>query len=95
MKRLEKQLSRKANFGRFLQLNRSNFKLKQRERPHSYQNYQKKTTLKGSGATQNQNMFPETISHKKFETNSSFHMKQRTRENFFGTFLLVFTKFLF
>ena len=47
MKRLEKQLSRKENFGRFLQLNCSNFKLKQRERPYSYQNCQKNNNFEG------------------------------------------------
>ena len=35
----------------------------------------KKLSLKGSGARKHQKMFPETITHKIFETNSNFHVK--------------------
>ena len=35
----------------------------------------KKLSLKGSGVSQNQKKFPETITHKISETNSSFHVK--------------------
>ena len=38
----------------------------------------KKLNLKESEASKNQKKFPETIIHKIFESNSNFHVKQRT-----------------
>ena len=35
----------------------------------------KKLSLKESGASKNKKKFPETITHKIFETNSSLHVK--------------------
>ena len=38
----------------------------------------KKLSLKESGSSLNQKIFPEIITHEISEINSSFHMKQRT-----------------
>ena len=96
-KRSEKQLSSNTNLRHFLQLNSSGLRLKQCQRPYSYQNCQKKLNLKGSKASYQQKKIPETISHKTSLTNSSFYVKQLTTGKnlllFFGTFLQVLTKF--
>ena len=59
MKRSEKQLQSKANFGHVFQLNCPNFKLKQCERPESYQNCQKKLSSKETGVSLNQKQVSE------------------------------------
>ena len=41
----------------------------------------KKLSLKESGGSYNKSKFPETKTHKIFETNSSFHVKWRTTKN--------------
>ena len=48
-KRLEKQLPSKANFGAFLQINCSNFRLKLGEKPQGYQNRQRQYILRNLG----------------------------------------------
>ena len=59
----------------------------------------KKSNLKKSGVSYKQKTVPESIIHKIFETNSSFHVKQHTVEKaqflFLRIFLLVLTKFSF
>ena len=46
--------------------------------------------------SQKQEIFPETIVHKTFETNSSFHMKQqKVLFLFFKGFLVVLAKYSF
>ena len=73
MKRLEKRLPSKASFSSFLQLNSSNFRLKQCERPTKIV---KEIKFEGvQGELKLKKRFPETIIHKIFETNSSFHVK--------------------
>ena len=61
----------------FFELNSTNVRLNQCERPQRYQKSLKKIGLKGSGASYKQNKFPETIT---LETNSSFYMKQCSME---------------
>ena len=55
--------------------------------------------LGGMGRVRIKKIFPVTISHKIFDTNSSFHVKYRTRGKvlllFFATFLVVLTQYLF
>ena len=59
----------------------------------------KKLILKGSGVSQNQKKFPETITHKIFKTISGFYVKQRITGKveflFFESFLVVLTKLSF
>ena len=64
------------------------------------QNLSKKIKFEGVwGEFESKKLFAETTIHKIFETNSSFHVKQRTTGKvqfvFFSSFLLVLTKFLF
>ena len=51
------------------------------------------------GRVRSKKLFAETTTHKIFETNSSFHIKNRTTGKaqflFFSSFLLVLTNFLF
>ena len=75
MKRLEKQLASKANFSTFLQLNFLNLRLQLCERPHSYKNCEQDQVLGNLDRVRRRKLFLETIIHKIFETNSSFHRK--------------------
>ena len=98
-KRSRKQLSSKINFSAFFKL----FAL------FVAQNcvkglrlgtiFPNKLNLKGHGQVRNKKLFLETIIHKVFAADSSFHVKWRTTGKvqflFFRSFLLVLTKFLF
>ena len=75
VKRSEKQLPSKANFSLFLLLTCSNFRLKLWDRHYSYQNCQKNWVWRGLWRIRSKKLFPETINHKIFEANSSFHVK--------------------
>ena len=93
-KRSEKQLSSKTNFCTFLQISCSNFWLKLCQRSQIYKNCQANQTC--VGRVKIKKLFPETMIHKIFETNFSFHEKQRKLQFlFFRKFLLVLTKFSF
>ena len=71
VKRSEKQLSSKAIFCSFLQLNCSNFRLKQCKRPWSYKNCQRYQVWRSLGRVKVWGGFPGTISHRVFGANSS------------------------
>ena len=75
--KIGKELPGKTNFSIFLELNCSNFKLKLCERLKLITKIKlsKKISLRGVGRVTSKKMFPETITHKKFETYSSFHVK--------------------
>ena len=61
--------------------------------------FSKEISLRGSGKFKTKKRFPETISYKIFETDSSFHLKQCTSGKvswlIFWTFLLLLAKFSF
>ena len=70
VKRSEKQLSCNTNFYPFFQHNSSNFMIKPCKKPwrYSYQNFQKDYLRRGLGQVTMKKRFPETISHKAFQT---------------------------
>ena len=78
VKKLEEQLSSKNSFAVFcnlitLTLNQNSVK------DLRFPKVSKKLSLEGSEVSQNKKKrFPEASSHKKSETNSSFHWKRRT-----------------
>ena len=75
--KIGKELPGKTNFSIFLELNCSNFKLKLCERLKLITKIKlsKKISSRGVGRVTSKKMFPERITHKKFETYSSFHVK--------------------
>ena len=96
MKRPRKHLPSKANFRTFLTLNCSYFRLSSVKILRVNKNI-KEIKLRGvCGRLKPKKGFPETMTHKVLETNSSFHVKKRTTERveflFFKSFLLVLTK---
>ena len=85
LKRSVKKSPSKVNFSTFLQLSCSNFELGLNVNEIKFQG----VWLKLKATT----FFPDTIIHKLFETNSSFHVKQHPTGKvhilFFKRFLLV------
>ena len=67
VKGLEKQLSSKRNFGVFLQL-REALELK-------IKNFPRSQVSRDLGQVRSKKLFPKKMIHKRFETNSSFHVK--------------------
>ena len=78
MKRSEKQLPSKTDFTNCLPLNCSNFKSKQCESPYSDLICQQNKFEEVWEKLESKKKFPETITHKISETNSTFHVKWRT-----------------
>ena len=70
-----KQIQSKAKFSTFLELNCADFRLRLFERPYSYQNVHRNYLLRGLEWAKSNKVFPDTIIHKIFKTNSSFHVK--------------------
>ena len=79
MKRPRRQLSSKGNFKSFLSLNYSSFRLTV-QKAIELPNISKEISLKRRWVSYNEINFPETVTHKTFETNSSFHLKGRRKE---------------
>ena len=75
MKRSERQVPIETHCRTFLPLNCCNFKLKWCQMTQSYTKSQRKYVSRGLGKVRIKNIFPETITHKKPETNSKFHVK--------------------
>ena len=65
--RSKRELSSKANFGYFLELDVSNFRLKLTRQTNQIS--------KGVGQIRGKNLFSDTIIHKLLDTNSSFDVK--------------------
>ena len=95
LKRSRNQLPNKINFSAFLKISCSNFRLKLRER--SWVTKVLEQIKFEEVWVRSKNMFPETITHKIFDTNSSFHVKQHTTRKLkfliFRRFLLVLKSF--
>ena len=72
MKGSRGQLPSRADFRTFSPLNCSNFGLKQCKGPQSWQK-----SRSGLAKVRIEEMFPETITHRVFETCSSFHVEWR------------------
>ena len=96
---MKKQLSSKPKFRESLQTFCSNLRLKPCQRPYSYKRLPCRQNLQGSVVSSNKKLYPEIIIHKIFQTNSSYHVKQRTIGKvqflFFRRFLLVLTNYSF
>ena len=79
VKKLEKHLANKADFGSILQLCFSNLRLKLCERPESCKNCEWNQDWRGLGWLTSNKLCLETISHKVFEAHSSFYMKKQNK----------------
>ena len=79
MKRSEKMLPSKANFRTFLSLNFFNVRSKNSVKDLRVTKNVKENRFEGVwGEVEFKKKLPETMTHKIFETNSSFHVKQCT-----------------
>ena len=74
MRRPQKQLRNKAIFRGFLPLNLLSFTLKSCEIPQNYKKCQGNLVSRGLGRVRMKKMFPETITAKISEKDSSFNV---------------------
>ena len=73
--KIGKAVTNKGNLMTFLQLSCSNFNLKLSGSFKSYKNCKWNKLWSSLMSARSKKLFPETIIHKIFETNSSFHVK--------------------
>ena len=90
LERSDKKLTIKANFYPFFQFNSSNFRLKQCQKPQSYQICQKKLSLKESGKLKTKSGFQRQSVTKYVRLTLVFRWKSALQEKFDGYFSGIF-----
>ena len=93
VKKSQKQLSSKTNFITSFQIIDYNFRLKLCQSPQSYQNLWNKSSLKGPGASQKQNIvFRDSLKNFLLHFMSSLRVKIFENSNFVAEVYIIFLK---